>query len=248
MPHPSDEDLALLALDEPLPGVEEHVQVCAACAAELRALSATVRTARDAGVSVLPPPPPAVWDRVAHELGLQEPGRPEPAPPAPGRPEPHRHGSDRHESDRRGPDRWSPRPPSRRVFAVAAGLSAAAAAVVAVAVLAGPADRSTRLEALGEVPGSGRVELTGSPERPSLLVETADLPRPQGAAYEVWLLDLEHDRIVPLGVLDDDGRAWVELPAGVEVADYPVVDVSLEPADGDPAHSGDSVLRGDAPA
>jgi hypothetical protein len=30
----------------------------------------------------------------------------------------------------------------------------------------------------------------------------------------------------------------------VDVGEYPVVDVSIEPTDGDPAHSGNSVVRG----
>jgi hypothetical protein len=34
----------------------------------------------------------------------------------------------------------------------------------------------------------------------------------------------------------------------VRLGDNPEVDVSLEPDDGDPAHSGDSVLRGQLPA
>ena len=34
------------------------------------------------------------------------------------------------------------------------------------------------------------------------------------------------------------------IPAGVDVGDFPIVDVSLEPFDGDPTHSGDSIVRG----
>lgn len=34
------------------------------------------------------------------------------------------------------------------------------------------------------------------------------------------------------------------LPAGLDVAAYPLVDVSVEPYDGNPLHSGDSVVRG----
>ena len=34
------------------------------------------------------------------------------------------------------------------------------------------------------------------------------------------------------------------LPAGVDLSEYSVVDVSREPSDGDPAHSGDSIVRG----
>jgi hypothetical protein len=49
--------------------------------------------------------------------------------------------------------------------------------------------------------------------------------------------------MVPVGVLNGStGRFTV--PAGVNLTDYPVVDVSLEPLDGNPAHSGTSVLRG----
>ena len=38
------------------------------------------------------------------------------------------------------------------------------------------------------------------------------------------------------------------LPAGISLADYPVVDISAEPYDGDPTHSTDSVVRGTLPA
>jgi anti-sigma-K factor RskA len=59
----------------------------------------------------------------------------------------------------------------------------------------------------------------------------------------VWLLDAAGKRLVSLGLLDGS-TATFAVPPQVDLADYPVVDVSLEPADGDPAHSGDSVVRG----
>ena len=55
------------------------------------------------------------------------------------------------------------------------------------------------------------------------------------------------DLMVPLGALDGSGSGWVTVPEGVRIADYPTVDVSEEPDDGDPGHSGASVLRGDVP-
>jgi anti-sigma-K factor RskA len=59
----------------------------------------------------------------------------------------------------------------------------------------------------------------------------------------VWLLDSEAQRLVSLGLLEgDEGR--FPLPEQVDVGEYPVVDVSIEPTDGDPAHSGNSVVRG----
>ena len=60
--------------------------------------------------------------------------------------------------------------------------------------------------------------------------------------YEVWLL-AESGQMVPVGALVGGDSRW-PLPPGLDVADYPVVDVSLEPYDGDPTHSGDSLLRG----
>lgn len=72
--------------------------------------------------------------------------------------------------------------------------------------------------------------------------------RPTDGFYEVWLLDPGSGRLVALGVLDDDGRGRLTVPEGVAVGDYPAVDVSAEPDDGDPAHSGASVLRGAWPA
>lgn len=48
--------------------------------------------------------------------------------------------------------------------------------------------------------------------------------------------------MVSLGPSRPDGRYAV--PSGVDAGRFPVVDVSLEPPDGDPTHSGTSVLRG----
>jgi anti-sigma-K factor RskA len=89
--------------------------------------------------------------------------------------------------------------------------------------------------------------LAGGARTRSLVVDTTGLP-PADGFYEVWLLDLEQGRMVALGALDDTGRGRLTVPEGVRLGDYPEVDVSLEPDDGDPAHSGDSVLRGPLPA
>ncbi|MCL3861669.1 anti-sigma factor [Actinotalea sp. K2] len=60
---------------------------------------------------------------------------------------------------------------------------------------------------------------------------------------EVWLIDREVTRLVSLGVLEGaEGR--FSIPTDLDLADFAVVDVSDEPYDGDPAHSGDSIIRG----
>ncbi|CAN5500708.1 hypothetical protein BH23ACT9_BH23ACT9_32650 [soil metagenome] len=69
-----------------------------------------------------------------------------------------------------------------------------------------------------------------------------DLPTPDEGHYEVWLLSPDIAEIVSLGPVREDGR--YPIPAEVAIAAVPVVDVSAEPDDGDPGHSGQSVLRG----
>jgi anti-sigma-K factor RskA len=233
VPHPSEDDLALLALGERVDDVCSHVRSCLDCERELLALTVTVDTARQADLTDLPPPPPAVWQRISDELGLDEPAAVVPQP-------------------RR---RLPPTPWRRPLVAGGAALLAAAAAAVAVLALPLGSDRSAvpapevaaPLSALGQVEATGRVVLAGDAQSRSLAVDTTGLPEADGF-YEVWLLDLEQGRMVALGALDDTGRGRLTVPEGVRLGDYPEVDVSLEPDDGDPAHSGDSVLRGPLPA
>jgi anti-sigma-K factor RskA len=197
------------------------------CAQELAALESTVSTARRADLSALPPPPPAVWSRVCEELGLEQ----EPV------------GHQAVVTPLRGRGAWR-----RRALAAGGALTAVAAGAALVTTLSGtePTGASSALLALGDVEASGTVQLAQASEAPSLLVDTSGLPQPDGS-YEVWLLDLDNDRIVPLGTLDESGRGWLTVPEDVTLDEFPVVDVSLEPDDGDPTHSGNSVLRGDVP-
>ena len=62
--------------------------------------------------------------------------------------------------------------------------------------------------------------------------------------YEVWLLD-GPSRVMSLGSfrVPASGDASVTVPLPVDVADFRYLDVSVEKEDGNPGHSGDSVLR-----
>ena len=236
MQHPSEDDLALLALGEPVPDVDAHVLACPVCDGEVRALRTTVDTARRSDMLELAPPPPAVWHRIADELGISA-ERADAVEPSVARPD-----------DVVVPLRRSPW--RRPLTAAAAALAVAAAATAVLVGVRGPAapeEVRAPLVALGEATASGEVVLSDDDGPRSLVVDTAGLP-PADGFYEVWLLDLERNRMVALGVLDDTGRGRLTVPEGVQVGDYPEVDVSLEPDDGDPAHSGDSVLRGALPA
>jgi hypothetical protein len=75
----------------------------------------------------------------------------------------------------------------------------------------------------------------------AVLVDLARLPTIDGF-HEVWLLSADATRLVSLGPVRTDGTYIV--PANVDLIELPVLDVSAEPSDGDPGHSGDSLLRG----
>ena len=62
---------------------------------------------------------------------------------------------------------------------------------------------------------------------------------------ELWLIDPSVTKMVSLGPLRPDGL--YDLPPGVDPSAFPIVDISAEPVDGDPAHSGNSLLRGTLP-
>ncbi len=49
--------------------------------------------------------------------------------------------------------------------------------------------------------------------------------------------------MVSLGVLDGESGIFT-IPAGIDLAQYPIVDISDQPYNGDPAHSADSIARG----
>lgn len=50
--------------------------------------------------------------------------------------------------------------------------------------------------------------------------------------------------MISIGMLDASEGGKFPLPAGIDLAAFPVVDISLERFDGDVTHSADSILRG----
>ncbi|MCS5736341.1 anti-sigma factor domain-containing protein, partial [Herbiconiux daphne] len=61
---------------------------------------------------------------------------------------------------------------------------------------------------------------------------------------EVWLIAADASGLVSIGFMDGTSGRFI-IPAGIDLAAYPLVDVSAESDDGDPGHSGDSILRGE---
>ncbi|GAA4193553.1 hypothetical protein GCM10022252_36670 [Streptosporangium oxazolinicum] len=138
----------------------------------------------------------------------------------------------------------------RLLAAVAAGLAVGLVAGIGGTLLfQRPApDRDTVVAqtVLGALPGKrgdGVAELRTGAGGDRLQVRLSGLPAPDGF-YEVWLLDRAAQRMISLGPLGPSGQASYSLPADIRTSDYPVVDVSREPLDGNPGHSSDSFLRG----
>lgn len=100
---------------------------------------------------------------------------------------------------------------------------------------------------------SARVSLREAGERFEIAFEQASLPDPaeQDADLELWLIATDDSGnivdLVSLGVVDATDRAFT-VPDGYDPSAYDVVDISVEPHDGDASHSGRSILRGELSA
>ena len=107
---------------------------------------------------------------------------------------------------------------------------------------------STALAALPGQTGQGTAELVRDQGRPELRVQI-DAPPSPDRYREVWLINTDGQRMYPLGVLPDDGRATYPLPPALagQLEGFNIVDVSIEPYDGNPAHSRESQVRGVLP-
>lgn len=138
----------------------------------------------------------------------------------------------------RGPRRWLP--------------AAAAAAVLAGAAVWGTVqvlDRGPETLAAADLQPLPAYQETGSAEvdrlpdgRRELVVRASGT---DAAGYrEVWLLAPDAQSMVSLGTMEGT-EARFPLPDDLDLDSYPVVDISDEPFDGNPAHSGDSILRGE---
>ncbi|WP_062524464.1 anti-sigma factor [Demequina rhizosphaerae] len=235
MRHCDDEVLAALALGEPVDASDAaHVDSCETCAREVAELRELQGTLVDAGtVGPLVAPPDGVWEGIDARVAAEdEADDPSVVPLTAGR------------RPRRVPDRtfagWV-------VGAAAAVGVVIGGAVVALALRDSGPEQS--LVATAELADLATEEDAGTAlvERRDdgtevLVIDTAYVPAAEGS-LEVWLIDPDVVGMVSLGFLTGD-HAEFEIPAGYDVASFPIVDISVEPADGDPTHSGDSITRG----
>ncbi len=236
MSHSDPQILALRSLGEQVGGPETdaHLASCRQCQDELASLRSLVLTAASGGPTTMSTPPPSVWDAIVAELAEDAPAPPsEPlAPVVPLVP-----------SQRWRPATWMLA--AAGVGGIVVGGLATAALVTSPSQPAATVQASTALDPLPEWDASGTAELTVDKSGQQVLVVSVetDPGAVQDGYEEVWLIDREVQGMVSLGPLEGGTGSFV-IPEGVDVGTFPIVDVSLEPADGEPTHSGNSIVRG----
>lgn len=261
MEHLDTGTIALSALGESLDDADRarHLRECGHCQQELARMSATVSVARSTlGERALQSPPARVWANIHRELGL-----------SPAVASAHVDAREAVTEDAPSTEREDAHPVAvapvtsmadararrsgLRRFVAPIAASAAAAALVAGAIVGWDAFApqtqptvlaSAQLDALPAWAGSsGEATVVTTPDGERSVRISLDAAASEGVVQEVWLLTPEVDGLISLGLLTGSTGEFA-VPASIDLAEFSVVDVSAEPLDGDPAHSGDSIVRG----
>ena len=266
MQHLDPESLSLLALGEELgDDAADHLLSCASCAADYVGLRRAVVAAKPGPLdaAALESPGPQVWAGIHSALGLSTavvadplgsptPSSPQVQPPAPAQSPPPagsptqlpslQDRADRKQA-RGGGSGWIRRP---GVWLAAAATTALLAAGVfwsvqqnqpAVTPLA-----QAELAPVDQHSATGSARVVEATDGQRTLEVRVDKNEARGY-QEVWLIAPDLSRLVSLGVMTSESGTFA-VPAGLDLGEYPIVDVSDEPVDGNPAHSSVSIVRG----
>jgi hypothetical protein len=236
MPQHCDPDaLALAAMGEPdlSPADRDHLATCDVCSAEFTSLRQVVSRMRESRDIELIDPPNAVWQSITASM----------------KNEPVSLGDRRRSQAPASWTKWLPLGVAAAVGAVLGGLVTGVATVdrqdappptevVAQAQLAALPDG---VDTVGRGSAVFEKDVDGDD---LLVVNTSGLENPQGF-YEVWLLNPRTSGLIAVGTVGSGAQeVTFPVPAGIDPAEFSVVDISDEPLDGDPTHSKVSVLRG----
>lgn len=259
MSHLDPERLALIAIGETATDAEtEHLATCDECSLELAELERTVAVGRSTvTVGELETPPERVWEGVLEEVRAQARAKAESAesPSAEAVP------AESARAESAPAEAADPavsagtRRVSRRASRRARTLYVLAASVAAVLVVVGvwnlvrpPASveiASATLAAFPDHPdAAGQATVAELSDGERTVTVRLDDEEDRDGFREVWLITADASALVSLGELEG-AEGTFTVPADVDLRDFVLVDVSQEPDDGDPAHSGDSIVRGE---
>ncbi|MCI1018930.1 anti-sigma factor [Microbacterium sp. C5A9] len=264
MSHLDDEEIALIAMGEPAASDADarHLAECEECATEVAEMSRVALVARSSvAEGELESPPADVWSSIHGELGLSaavaaDPASVVPSPRVEAEPVPQAEGSadaalqaaaarprqrSRGRSRRRLSTVWILAASMALIVAIGAGVWGIRALQPSSAVIA-----SAELAAFPDHPAAvGQAEIDDDGDGRRSLTVTLEGDEVVGGDYrEVWLIRDDGQALISLGVLEGSSGTFL-VPEGVDLDEYRLVDISFEPVDGDPAHSGDSIVRGE---
>ena len=232
MTHISDDRLVDLALDAQADqGERDHLSGCADCTRTRAALLQTIAATRGAGTDLLVSPPPRVWDAIQVEIGEGASVTPI--------------------GDRR--TRQRPRLPVTWLLAAACvlGILLGVGGSSIVSRLGGepePTDVTVASAPLAPLDSAQTMGVASLVDRDGgLRLDVPDLALDPGDGFlEVWLINRDLTRMISVGVLPADATEVV-LPVSQQLIDegYVIVDISREPFDDQPAHSGQTLVRGE---
>jgi hypothetical protein len=242
MSHLDAERFTLIAIGDELTADERaHLEGCDECALELAEFEHTVAIGRSTmSVGDLQAPPERVWENILTQVrsaaSQEEAEAAASTPSADAAPAPVR---ERQRRRSRG---------SAIMFALAASL-AVVLTVVGVWSFVRPAAvvelASASLDAFPDHPGAeGSALVVERPDGTREVRVTLDADATDDGFREVWLITADASALVSLGLLEGAEGSFV-IPEGIDITEYVLVDVSQEPIDGDPNHSGDSIVRGE---
>jgi anti-sigma-K factor RskA len=260
MSHIEPDDLATLALDgtPPPADVAAHLAACADCRSEYDALVRTVQLGREPGrlhgAETFESPSSDVWAGIHAELGLAaelasdplrapdpalDPERPRAIEPTV-RPEASASGRATQTARRR----WWPIAAAAAVIGVVAGIAVGAAwSGFSTSTPEPTVVASATLEAFPGWTANGDAVLEEDDDGVTSIVVDLDADVPSDQIREVWLIRSDASGLVSLGLLSGSSGRFV-VPANIDLDEFTLVDVSAEPVDGDPGHSGASIVRG----
>lgn len=244
MSHLDDELLAALAASDS-PDTRHHTA----------SLIEALENAQSADAVTIESPPESVWQGIRSEAFLSDDDADE-ADEAGARSSVATLTAERQtrSAQRRSSSAQAPSARARRTWAAPGMMAAAAVAGVLAGVggtlvvtqsgaSAGTTVASAPLADLTTDGSAGEAMVEVRDDGTRVLVVSTDYQPVDDAYLEVWLIDTDVDGMISLGHLTDDSGEFV-IPDGFDFTAYPIVDISVEPNDGVPTHSGVSITRG----